>query len=994
MADDKCEVLKFYAPEDTFGGNKPTVPCDPGTIRVPDELREPTGEAPPQQPYAFPKATLIWNHAKAYTCKLKYLDDAVNANVYDEVPSVVEDGAMQDKLSVATYDLGLDKLDYIARHGLEIIYGEEFHRRWIPEAKVPELDENGTVIAVLQGQSGISAQETADLLHIPISIATTLNADMERTQRALNDYALRQAELGVICYWFNTQQYARCSITRAIEGIDPSTGEPVYGSELIPLEDYATSDEYPGANPEAYTEANVIKSYEGQEDADRRALELAESALNCLFLSDPQEADCSKDLGYIEPIPVETVSYVDGMPPRVGTFAVGKGAYTSTISKEEANNLAKEFALSNLNCYYYNLEVSRRCAHTGARNPGKDPSQSVATTANWESGIPGQAAYIAQGSIWSDSPTDTTEKLTDNAVELAEALVTCCFMSPAVRAVCSDIKDPETGLVVAKPNEQKSFVYSVSYAPGTIMSCLEGADRFDPAAANALVEKLEQEVQTMAQNALQCTYCNHEVPPSCVPNWVLSALEAGELTIPINVFDGSLDNAYNQHGKSYQVSPVDETIAGGTLGDTTETNTCELSGALQAKDWSDDATVGAAANTYCAEIRDETEEMRYKEWLSLQQLAEAAASDRVVDRTAPSGNLCYFGNFTVIGGCESSGSAKCDPDDPDCNNEGSKQRQCNGCIPLVQGAECGSAQQTNMEYGCTGDGTPFIKAVMRSDYDFRSGGATIPANTIRVAASSPEEYESAQQMANKQAVELAQASASCGWCNCRTRAACWFADTHYDKISANSSCSNWTFGISKPIPRDHLAPGATNMEVVIEPCVVTSYKCKMETYEAVRNMALSMLNCFAGNDELSGGCNADQVGGSYLIPKNTVIATSKQEANARARSLLNGVKTCLFCNGSRINSVCYSIKKQEEGEEDKPKEYEVDPYMELIRAGIVPACTVVSALSKDDANAKADELAKALTICLPPGVGGGGGGGGYGGGCVCEDSGSCNAVYA
>lgn len=992
MAEDKCDALKFYAPEDTFGGPKPTVPCEPGAIRVPDELREPVGEVPPQEPLIFPQATLIWNHAKAYTCQLKYWEDEANKDAYDENPSIVEDGALQDTLSIAAYDISLDKLNYIARHGLEFTYGEEFHRLWDAEAEVHTTDESGNIIATALGKSGLTPQATADMLHIPVQVATQLNADMEQRQRTLNEYAMQQAKLGVTCYWFNKKQYARCELTHTVERTDVITGEQVREQELIPLSDYATTEDYPGANPEAYVEAKAIKSYIGQADADAQAKELAESALYCIFVSDPQEVDCVTDLGYGEPIPVETESYVSGMDPRVGSFKLGKGAYTSTNSKEEANSLAREFALSNLNCYYYNLEVSRRCAHTAARNPGKDPSLTVAATASWETGTVGQSAYIAQGSLWSDAVTDTTAKLTADAAELAEALITCCFLSPAVKAVCQPIKNPETGEIVALPDEQKSFVYSVSYVPGTIMGCLDGDDRFDPEAANTLVSKMEREVQMMADTALQCTYCNKEVAPSCVPSWVTAAIEAGEASIPINVFDGTLDRAYEKYGKNNTGTPPTE--------EDNAKNSCELSGAFQTMDWSDDATVGAAAGTYCAEIRDETDELRYKEWLALQQLAEAAASDRVIDRASVSGEVCYFGNFTIIGGCESTrGAAPCDPDDPDCEDgkEGSPNKLCDGCLPLVPGVECNSIKQVEREYGCTGDGTPYIKAMLRSDFDFRTGGATIPANTIRVAASSPDAYEAAQKQANDQAIELAQASASCGWCNCKTRAACWFEESHYDKNLASKNCDFWTFGIAKPIAKKDLAPGATNIEVIIEPCVVQSFRCKMETYEAVRAMALSMLNCFAGNDAISGGCDPDQVGGSYRVPKNTVVAASKEEANKLARNLLTGLQACLFCNSARTNKKCYEevpVKEGEEGEDAKTELVE-SAYLELIRKGFVPRCTVLSSISKEDANAKADALAVSLTLCLPPADGGGGGGGGgYGGGCICEDSGSCNAVYA
>ena len=975
--EDSCKEIKFYAPADTFGGVKPPVACGEEVKRVPNELVEPEGELPAPKELLVPQPLRVWNRYASYKCEDAYpaeLENYVpnpNKDVYDEVLSVVEDGVITDSVSFAYLDLTAEQLDYIARTDVGFRLEQGIH--------------TGTAYTVV---------DVAELLRISVIAATSLLRDMLNKQQQVDEVAQTQARSGIICYWWNYEQSVDCKSLFAAE------------DDSIKQTDYATSAEHSDAVARAVIQQNVIKSYVDQADANATARRLAEAALNCFFLSDAVHIECTdKDHGYTEPVPNDVVSVIPGMKGRRGVVDVAAGVFISTVSKEDANTQARTYAESLLNCYYINEEVSSRCAATDARSVGVDPTSSLAISADAKVGIQGQYITIPAGAYWSDAKDATTAKLTYEAQVAADSVITCCFISPPIQARCLSIKDPVTGEVLSEADPVKSLNYELVFPAGMYTDCLIGDDRFSDEASLRLKESLVKKIKETAEASLSCTYCNVAVPPACVPEWVLKGVESGELSLPLNVNGSVLQDYYDKHKDEIdlpETTPSDDEngnkfpllLSCSTLEKSDDVTEEELKDAyvVNVHEWSESATIGINAGAYCTEIKDPED---VDSWRSIQQIAETAAATRVTEMTSPTGDVCYFGNYLILGGCERGGSV-CNPEnDPSCKGQTDTstetkeaEKQCQGCssAALALGATCGEYITSKNEMGCMADGTPYINATRTGTYDFASGASMVPANVVRIAATSPEEYASAQQRANEEAIVMANSAGLCGWMNCRATGACTDVNTEYDRVAMARECSNWSFGPKTNIPRSHLSKISTQGVIIVEEGVFISYECKNKTYEATRNLIHGLLYCIIGNEAQFVPCAGISSGVGAVIPEDTVYAFNRKDANARAKDLAYGTATCMPCNTQQYCDTCQE-KMTYDGESVTPT---------LIRAGVVSMCSIVAS-SVQEANALAYSLACSLVICIPTGlknkygpyIPAGGGGGG-----TTAVIGSCTAVYA
>lgn len=973
---DNCEDIKFYAPADTFGGVKPAVACGEEAVRIPNELVEPEGALPEVQTLLVPTPLRIWNRYASYRCKDIYPDELPdgtpnpNKDVYDEVFSVVEDGVITDSVSFAYLDLTAEQLDYIARTDVSFRFEQGIH-----------LGTEYTVV------------EVAELFRISVVAAKALLADMLAKQAQVDAVAVTQAQSGIVCFWWNYEQAADCKTV-----FTPN-------DDSIAQEDYATSKDHSDASSRAVIQAKVIKSYIGQEEANTTARRLAESALNCFFLSDAVHIECTDaEHGYIEPVPNDVQSLVPGLKGRRGVVDVAAGAFISTVSKADANTMAKTYAESLLNCYYINEEVSSRCAATDARSVSVDPTVSIPAEADAKLGLQGQYITIPTGTYWSSDKEATTESLTAEAQIAADSVITCCFVSPPVQARCLDIKDPITGEILSAADPTKSLNYELVFPAGMYTECLVGDDRFSDEASQQLKDSLVQKIRDTAEASLSCTYCNVAVPPACVPDWVLKGVESGELTLPLNVNGDELQKYYDAHKDEID-------LPSGTPEDGSPLMiTCSLSNEaleiikdsyiVNTKEWSESATIGINSGAYCTEIKDPTD---VDSWKSIQQIAETAAATRVTELASPTGEVCYFGNYLILGGCERSGSIcsakkeEGDVDDPaECGvkkeatagQEASKL--CNGCssAPNADGAVCGEVIKTRQLMGCMPDGTPYIETVRKGTYDFASGTSMIPANVVRIAATSPEEYATAQQRANEEAIAMANSAGMCGWMNCRAVGSCSTVNNEYDRATMEQFCqSNWKFGPKTVMRGQNLSKISTQGEIVVEEGVFISFECKNKTYEATRDLVHGLLYCVVGNREQVANCSGLAEGNGASIPADTVYAFDQGEADAAAMSLAQGTATCMPCNTPQTCASCEKTMVYD-GETVTPT---------LIREGFVSACCVLAS-SVEEANARAFTLACSLAICIPAGLKSKYGSyippeeGGGGGSTVVI--GSCTAVYA
>lgn len=973
---DNCEDIKFYAPADTFGGVKPAIACGEEVVRIPDELVEPEGTLPEAQTLLVPQPLRVWNRYASYQCKDSYsaeLPDGTpnpNKNVYDDVLSVVEDGVITDSVSFAYLDLTAEQLDYIARTDVSFRFEQGIHQ--------------GVTYTVV---------DVAELFRISVVAAKTLLDDTLTKQTQVDTVAITQAQSNIVCFWWNYEQAVDCKTV-----FTPN-------DDTIAQSDYATSKDHSDAVSRSVIQAKVVKSYVGQEEANTAAKRLAESALNCFFLSDAIHIECTdSEHGYTEPVPNDVQSIVPGLKGRRGVVDVAAGTFISTVSKEDANTQAKTYAESLLNCYYVNEEVSSRCAATDARSVGIDPTSSLAISADAKIGLQGQYITIPAGSYWSDAKDATTAQLTYEAQLTADSVITCCFVSPPVQARCLSIKDPETGEVLAEADPVKSINYELVFPAGMYTDCLVGADRFSDEASLRLKESLVQKIKETAEASLSCTYCNVAVPPACVPEWVLNGVESGELTLPLNVNGSELQEYYDKHKDEIELpatTPSDDEngnkfpllLSCSTLEKSEDVTEEELKDAyiVNVHEWSESATIGINAGAYCTEIKDPED---VDSWRSIQQIAETAAATRVTETTSPTGDVCYFGNYIILGGCERGGAickpgTSCEGNISEAQDNREAKKQCRGCssAALDSGATCGESITSNNEMGCMPDGTPYINATRTGSYDFASGASMVPANVVRIAATSPEEYASAQQRANEEAIAMANSAGLCGWMNCRAIGSCDTVNKEYDRIAMANECSNnWEFGPKNVIPKSHLSKISTQGTIVVEEGVFISFECKNKTYEATRDLIQGLLYCVVGNEEQYIPCTGLSSGVGAVIAKDTVYAFNRKDANAAARDLAYGTATCMPCNTQQSCDTCQK-EMIYDGESVTPT---------LIRAGVVSQCSIVAS-SVEEANALAHSLACSLAICIPTGLKNKYGpyiptGGGGGGSTVVI--GSCTAVYA
>ena len=112
-----CDEIKFYAPTDTFGGEKPLPSCLPGQKRIAPELREPeeTFEEVPEP--QVPGPIVVWNDPVIVTCAEGSYGEVsvVVAGTYEEnvlIPVVVEADVIITLLTLVILTLANDPSIY------------------------------------------------------------------------------------------------------------------------------------------------------------------------------------------------------------------------------------------------------------------------------------------------------------------------------------------------------------------------------------------------------------------------------------------------------------------------------------------------------------------------------------------------------------------------------------------------------------------------------------------------------------------------------------------------------------------------------------------------------------------------------------------------------------------------------------------------------------------------------------------------------------------
>lgn len=560
MADNpkKCDELNFYASSNQVGGVKLNQGCATAPIKVPEELREPKGATTTQAPKKTPRLILVSNKEVTVTCaELYYNTEGLNVTVpakeFSTTVSLNTLANVEDSV-----------LHFIATTNLE--------------------DE---IESQLEART-LTATALADLTGLTLTQAQTFIRFAEAQQSTLDLSARTLALSRLKCVWWNEEQEAECP--------DPLM---------------ATTNEFPLAQYRVVVAAHTISSDISQEDANAKALTQAASQLNCLYISDAFTAKCttrdSRPYPITEHVPNDETPITDTLPKRVGTFSVPAGTFISFDSKEDANLQAESYAWSQLECFYVNDLVERKCEDPRARNRGVDPTIYPAAEADIVNRLAGQHVVVPVGFFTSDL---STADATQQAITLADMLLECCYLSEPVTITCPPDED-------GNPASAKgSTIYSISVPRGAFMSCVSQEDA--NAAAIASI-----------QSELQCAYCNDTVVPTCVPDWVVEAATNGVRLEQDMMIQGEQWFKGELYKLKLPFSP--EGLINPYTGQPESVS-----------DWSDDATSGIELDAICSETRKQ----------EAQDIAETIAQIKIkAPKEANEGEYCHYTNTKVLIGC-------------------------------------------------------------------------------------------------------------------------------------------------------------------------------------------------------------------------------------------------------------------------------------------------------------------------------------------------------
>lgn len=571
---DKCDKITFYSPSETYGGSKPVDPCIPRVEVEKPELNEPTKDITEETPILTPGLITVWNPAVTLHCKDKIsVYENVEYPAYGNSASVNE-GVYTKTISFSIVNSADQRVfDYIAKNNLNEWISREFR------------SGNLTTAKQISTKTGLK-----------LSDADTLLREMQTAFDELKIKATNEAEAGLQCYWKNTEYTAYC--------VDKDGNRN---------REVATAGEYPGARPEATVSDDTFRSEIGQDDCQNKAIDLAKSLLNCLYINDYVEKECSNlDESFVEQVPNEgTVSDLRaalGQTPRVGKYSVDKATFASLTSKSQAQKKADEYALSMLNCYYINKLVRAECEDIRARDYGVDPT----TDPRHEGYVyykdengefvfeyeRGQFVVVPKGYITSKVNTDTATK---EAQDLANSLLVCCFINKTVTVECpptvlldrngDPIIDPETGEErLWAASKIYSPMYAVTVEAGSYMDCTTQED-------------VDSKAVMSAEASLDCFYCNTQVDAGCVPDFVNENPENFN-------YEGGDHLKVNTYLPLNLSKPVIDPRTGKEL---------------KLVDISLDATVGAPEGMFCS--RNQREAQDLAEMAAIQTVREAAAAD-------------------------------------------------------------------------------------------------------------------------------------------------------------------------------------------------------------------------------------------------------------------------------------------------------------------------------------------------------------------------------
>lgn len=821
-----CDDIKFYAPNDVYGGEKKVSPCIPGQLRVAPELRELEEGFTSEPVLQVPGPIIVNNKPVIMTCGAEAHGD----------PSVVVSGAYsEDVLIPVVVEVDDDVLDYIARNKIEVRVSEL-------------LKEDSLTLDVLETLTSMTHTTAVKLYDYLLQVRARLTATAE---------IIAKAQL--YCVWKNEPITLTCAD--------------------IGLPNTATRDEYAGAVPSVSISGGVFSSDISQDDANAKAVAYAKSMLVCVYINAEQVADCVTDLGFSEPVPNDNKPVYSGLELRVGSYTVGAGTFASTVSQAEANEKAKNYAIQQLNCFYINSEVDVSCEDENARNLGINPNTQAASVANIVYKTPGQSVYIPEGFFTSTVSSADADILAD---QLADYLLECCFMSKPVSAECGPYvlgyddagkpiypKDAYGNDIIVQPSKEASPVFSVSIEAGRVLGCVK--DGYTQAI-------VDSEAEAMLHGALQCYYCNDTILPSCVPDWVRQACDGGirvdgwpepgksevyKLEVPLNIYaERTHPNGEVRKGI---INPYTKEWEDPTT-------------------WSTNASVGLQKDMMCA-----------AEWEQVQQLAFNSGLTSIQESVED----CPYINDEFIAACAADDphALSSIPATPNPDNLPEKYSSYRISTRTSEGKpytfytkyRLADISQTHAY-----SSTPLY--TLSDELSTPGIGATIvvPEGTFTVTSSEVEEGVDPKGYANKLAEDFAMSLLHCRFGNKRTMGACTTAPLTRPVTRALLDEYVWVTGKGASSPGLTAFSTRESNPVTVPANMFSSDVSLEDTLNQAETFVLSLIQCMYCNGPASAKCSGDtkQLNSAYL-PSCAVVASSKEEADSIAQSMVNSMLACI-----------------------------------------------------------------------------------------------------
>ena len=932
---DKCEKVVFYSENKPVGNPIPPPPCGEEPQKLPQELVERTGELETYTPDPLPRPITLYSLPVVARCEIDVIDTTSYPG--EAIPS---EGA-------PVFLAGGDKTGVISIQSIAGI--DQSILTYIAKAKLEDEIE-----AALKSRT-LTAQGLTRLTGMPPSkaalfmqLADAIHANLDSTAKAVAISALE-------CIWWNIAQTATC-----VDDIDPD------------MDDVATVNDHPSAVATATVPDRTISSDVGRGVADSIAHAQAVSALECFWISDPVEVDCTTRPDRPEEFTEWVVTDPEGVVPRrVGYYALPAGHVVSYVSKEDANAVALQMALAELNCFYINRHIDMQCEDPTARNlnidpeiPGNEPigvylghtEAEFDSDYNWIKGpdvrTPAQRVIVPERYIISRiSTTDANNQ----AIQLAESMLACCYINDRIFIEC-----PE------EANRDYSPTWSYEVPRGTFVSCTSKKDANDQAWASA-------------EGIVDCIYCNDTVLPQCVPNWVVDAVTTGIM----------LEKDIEMNGFLYPAGSVFKLPLPLKVDGLVNPYTGEL---VNVADWSMDATIGVAKDTVCSTSKREVDE--------IVELLPAVVTEPKTGVPA-----CRFKSTRLLAGC-----SFIDPYNPGDKSDGS----WHGDAASSASASTLYEPSPITYYGTDADGKRYraykakptrslstkLSQPTPGEYiDFPEGlfvatAADVPEYKDRVNDLTLDEAERiVKNYLDGLVLELAKSVIECRYANPRTVVDCTYANktpsysgrrrsgdiigdgySGYDDPVARAM-NGWRFGWKKSA--QNLAPGSTYPDTrdgkltVIEAGTFQSSKYQ-EVLKQTKAMAESLLYCKYVNDPMNCSTNCDEAtianvhvivsaGDSKVVEAGTIIADSREEANQLARQMIQcDPAVCLYGNDP-ISTGCSCIDPA-----IPETEIEMGSVTVFYGSASIPANMFVSSDARQVQSAAAAHVASLCEIdCVP-----------------------------